>query len=405
VTSRARVSAVRTIVALVGPVLLAAGAAAAEPAARPRGAAPDHLTPKTGVRFNTPVGTTDQQYKLIDYVNRAIDSTPAHRVIRIAVFSMSEGSTASKLIAAHDRGVQVRVIFDDHHLFPAQKRLIAALGTNPNRRSFVVVCDDSCRGTGGNMHDKFFLFAQVGRAENVLMAGSNNLTRFNARNQWADVFTSAGNEKLYDAFVQVFAQMKRDRAVEPTYRMSAVGRYRAYFFPDRGLKRADDPVLQALDRVRCYPGEPKPSPDGADEPAAPPSGATRTVVHVSMHAWHSRRGMYLARRIGDLHTRGCSVQVIMGEGSGPRVRNILADTGVPVFYGTKHNGKGPILTHQKVLTIGGVYGSNPAAKIVFTGSHNWSVDSLRHDDLLLRVVNDDVYDRYVRNFRRILLLG
>jgi len=364
-------------------------------------------SPTTGAIFNNPTGTPAQQYAIFDHINRAIDNAPSGSTIRMAVFSFAQTNMADRLIAAHRRGVHVKLIFDDHHVYSAQSKLQKALGSNPQAGSFVVFCSGACRGYGGNMHHKFFLFGRTGEATRVVMTGSNNITRHNAEDQWADLYTEVGNRTLYRAFVRIFGQMKLQTPVDPSLVTTTAGRIQAQFLPDPAASIENDPLMLALAPIQCLAPVDEPEPPAAPttpEPSPAPA-ELGTVLRLSMHAWNGTRGRYLAERVAELKRAGCRVKVIMGEGSGPVVRDILANAGITPFFGTQKNERGRILTHQKVFSVEGRYGDNPDARIVWTGSHNWSNGALRRDDLLLRIDDLAVFNQYLRNFRRIQTLG
>ncbi len=94
----------------------------------------------------------------------------------------------------------------------------------------------------------------------------------------------------------------------------------------------------------------------------------RGELRISQHAWNGSRGVYLANKVATLAKGGCKVSVIYGVGMGSTVRNILVRAKVAMSAGT-HKG---IRTHEKYLLLKGGYGDNPAAQIVWTGSHNWT---------------------------------
>jgi phosphatidylserine/phosphatidylglycerophosphate/cardiolipin synthase-like enzyme len=132
-----------------------------------------------------------------------------------------------------------------------------------------------------------------------------------------------------------------------------------------------------------------------------------TTLRISMFAWNGKRGRDLARRVVRLADKGCSVQIVLGEGIGANVRSILEDAApeVDVVDATAKNGHGRIFTHQKVFTVSGYYGRRSDATLVWTGSHNWSNGALRRDDLLLRINDPVIFARYRRNFDAIRALG
>ena len=383
---------VAAVAALALALLLATGdrgtsgrASRTTPAAATAGT----YTPVTGAIFNRPVGTATEQRRIFTHVNRTIDSAPTGSTIRIAVFSFSEKVTADKLLAAKRRGVNVQLVFDDHTISSQMKRLRAALGKNPAYKSFVVYCHLSCRGTGGNMHDKIFTFSRAGSAENVTMIGSNNMTSYNATRQWSDIYTIANDPAMYFTVSGVFDQLKLDKARSRSYYQSDINGYQAQFYPYANASQYVDPLYLALSKVTCT-------------GAAPGSGVNgQTLVRLSQHAWNGNRGIYLARKVAELQSQGCSVQVIYGVGVGTTVRSILSNAGVQL----RANSKRGIRTHQKVLSIGGVYDGKPDAKVVFTGSSNWSDGALKRDETVLRISDPAAYGQYTQNFEDIWYHG
>ena len=192
-------------------------ASVAAPVAVPAAArTPDSYTPKPGALFNKPIGTQAQQYRLFTHINRSINSSPRGSVIRIAVFSFSDLRTADNLIRAHRRGVDVKLVFDDHAVFDAERKLQRALGKNPRHRSFAIFCEKSCRSTGGEMHSKVYMFGRAGAAKQVTMVGSNNMTSHNAERQWSDLVTLTNNKPMYATFRTWFGQLKWDRPRRPS---------------------------------------------------------------------------------------------------------------------------------------------------------------------------------------------
>ena len=391
------VSTVRrsAVVALVAGLLLALFLAGGPSRTTTRVAAQrlGTYTPVTGAIFNRPVGTVAQQRAIFTHVNNAIDSTPAGATIRIAVFSFAEKATADKLIAAYQRGVSVQLIFDDHTIYEQEARLRSTIGSNPDRRSFVVFCHKSCRGTSGNMHDKVFLFSKSGAADNVVMVGSNNMTRHNAVDQWSDIYTVAGDPALYFTYSGVFEQMKYDRAMPSPFIEADVNGYQPQFYPYPGTTQATDPLSQILSDVTCTGTTPTTDPATGQTTDTP----VTTSLRISQHAWNGDRGVYLARQVAGLEQAGCDVKVIYGVGMGTTVKAILKNAGVPMSYGRV---KG-VHTHQKTLLLSGIYGDDTAARIVWTGSHNWSDGALRRDEIIFKVEGQQTYDAYLANWNDI----
>jgi len=138
----------------------------------PAGAA---FSPSDGPIFNRPIGSHGAKFRLVRHVEKTIRSTRRGSTILIATYLMDRQETADKLIAAHRRGVAVKVIMDDGIESRPSRRLAAVLGKDRTARSFAVFCHNSCRGTRGQMHAKFYAFSKAGRSHNVVMVSSANL--------------------------------------------------------------------------------------------------------------------------------------------------------------------------------------------------------------------------------------
>lgn len=393
--SRARRSAV---VALVAGLLLALFVTTGQSQPQTRVAAQrlGTYTPVTGAVFNRPVGTVAEQRAIFRHLIKTINSTPAGATIRFAVFSFAWKPTADALIAAHNRGVHVQLVFDDHVVYTEETRLRKVLGGNPRRGSFAVLCHRSCRGTSGNMHDKVFLFSHAGSADNVVMVGSNNITRHNAEDQWSDIYTVVGDAPLYWTYAGVFDQLKFDRAMAAPFISADVDGYQAQFYPRPGTTQATDPLYEILSKVSCT------GTDADGNPLVDANGQpVVTSLRISQHAWNGTRGRYLAYKVAELKKLGCDVRVIYGVGMGTAVRSILNGAGVPMSGG---HVKG-VRTHQKTLLLSGIYDGDPTARIVWTGSHNWSNGALRRDETIFKVTGQQAYDQYLANWNDIWVHG
>lgn len=386
------------VLALLVTLALSPGAPApartrVEPAAA--GTAPDSYTPKTGAKFNNPLGGTDQRRRLFRHIVRTVNSVPPGGTIRFAVFSFADKPTADALLAAHNRGVRVKLIFSGSNIYPPMTRLQQAIGRDPHSPSFVIFCERSCRGTAGEMHAKFFQFSRAGKARNITMVGSNNLTRHNSDEQWSDLYTRADGGRFYWSFRSWFSQLKLDQPVEDPFESRRVGGNRVIITPI-DLSQESDPILDALDKVTCLTpaGEIDPEAEDPEEPVA-------TSLLIAAHAWNGERGKTVAHRVADLVRAGCQVRVFYGEGTGPAVRNIVSSPGAKLRNGT-HKG---VLTHEKLMIINGHYGTHLDAIRVLTGSHNWSDRALPRDDLIVEINDQAVGRQYVDGFYRMWVKG
>lgn len=353
------------------------------------GGYPDHSSAGS-VSFNDPTGAVAEQYALIEQINAAVDAAAPGSVIRLAAYSFSLESVASRLTAAHRHGVGVQVVVDDHAgRWGPVRQLEDALGTDTTAGSFVKVCHASCRGGRGNQHSKFVLLSATGGLRDVVMVGSMNFTGYSSQRQWNDLYTVAGEEDLYWEMAEVFGRFVEDRPQHTLVLPPAGDGFETEVAPIRDYRAAEDPVLKRLDAVHC---------DGVTQ------GAGRdghTVVRIALHAWNGDRGVRLAHRVADLQGSGCDLKVLYGVGVGPQIKNILRRAGVPATSSAV-DGR---LTHQKLMVVSGHFGAETHADYVWTGSHNWSDRSLRNDEVTLRVPGADTVHAYLGNFDKIWALA
>lgn len=182
------------------------------------------------------------------------------------------------------------------------------------------------------------------------------------------------------------------------YRTTTSGRYKLYLFP-----RAEQPgvntvalldVLDVLGHVRCH-------------GAAPGYGSRgRTRVWIAQWGWTSAR-LDLARKLWELHDRGCKVQVIYN--SPVTSRSVTAALlkpsptygMIPVYdawVDKNHDGHAGLYAHHKLLTINGVWFGHPNTKVTYTGSQNFTGPATRvNNDVILRILDDATHDAYVQN--------
>jgi hypothetical protein len=383
------------VAGVLGLGLLAGAPVLASASASDATTAPGSYTPVTGALFNNPLGRPAAQRRLFTHITRTINSVPPGGRIRIAVFSFADKEMSQALIAAYRRGVKVRVAFAGNRIFPPMANLRRVMGSNLANESFVVFCDHSCRGTGGQMHAKFFQFSRAGDARRITMVGSNNITRFNAEEQWSDLYTVTQDLAYYRAFRGWFGQLKNDQPVEDPYLHRELDGHVVDITPVR-LRTHADPIMSALDQVVCETRS-----GDLDPAAADPEALVPTEIMIAAHAWNGERGKVLARKVAALQRSGCAVSLFYGEGIGGAVKEILGNARVRMSSGT-HRG---ILTHEKLMIIRGNFGGVPATTKVWTGSHNWSDGALGRDDLIVQIDDETVGQQYVDAFRTMWSVG
>jgi phosphatidylserine/phosphatidylglycerophosphate/cardiolipin synthase-like enzyme len=354
-------------------------------------AAPAHVgsyRPAEGVLFNVPYGHGRQKHRINNRIDNAISTTPKGATVMISMYSLSRPKTTRAIVQAFRRGVNVKVVVNDHQGTGAMRRLQRVLGTNTKSKSYIKVCDAGCRGTvPGSLHAKFVLFSRVASVKHVVMVTSGNLTYNGGAYQWNDLVTLVGRQRLYKEFAIVFNQLARDRGMKNPYRRYVEGPLSVEFFPNK-VGATYDPIAKALQPVRCR---------GAKGGAG---RRGRTVIRVAMWTWRGDRGARLARQLRALDNRGCFVEVVVGAPSTRVLRELRRKGrhhGIHVRDSRlqRHRDYGWKASHQKYVLISGHYGRDRSHWRVLTGSMNITPSSLRRgDEVVLQMADRALYRRY-----------
>lgn len=371
---------------------------------------------KTGPVFNNPRGGTSGRFRIERAILKTLRFTPKGERVRIALYSFDRIPVANAILAAHRRGVHIQILLNDHWENRAMQMVRGALGTNVKRKSFIYKCKASCRGPNTedrNLHTKFYTFTKAGKSEDVLLVGSHNFTRNAAVHQWNDMYFMKGNAELFDQFVDVFNDMKKDysKRQKPMYFCAvpqgaqcddSVDKYTNWVFPKRST-RQDDLVLNMLNKIQCL------TPDGA-------GGQTRTRLALNMHTMRGARGDYLAAAIRQKFAEGCDFRVSYGL-IGYQTKRILgaptARGRIPLRssgfdYNTEDNfdlnndGEDDLIldrySHQKYFVIQGTYNGVQNYSMVLTGSSNWASLGTAQDEVFFTIQGAQNAERYLRNF-------
>ena len=397
-----------------GPV----GAASTPRTERP-GAATS-FTPRPGPTWNNPRGSYAARNVNMAKVRRTIDSVPRGGVIRIAVYSYNRRDIGDALIRACRRRVSVQLVLNDNSIGREAHRMMGYLGQytrpkfrdrchprhrpgkrNPHHRkpypipSFFKVCKGACRlgSDRSNQHSKFYLYSATGNGKPAVMFGSNNLMSYAAHVHWNDLYTVLGNQKMFDDFSTIFAQMALDKYRKDPYVAVQDGKYGVEFGADPHARGRRDPVYRRLAKVDCR------APAGYGDRG-------HTTIRIMMYGWVGSRGLFLANKVAALSRSGCRVRVLVS-GAGRRVRAVLHRSGVAIRSSALDINGNPLtgfsetgwelFSHEKWMSLSGTWDGEPF-KGVWTGSENWSDVSRFNDEVTVRVPFPAALAAYHRHF-------
>jgi hypothetical protein len=256
--------------------------------------------------------------------------------------------------------------------------------------SYVKRCVGSCRGAGGNMHSKFFLFSRTGKARHVVMVSSSNLNKGGAQGGWNDLYTIKDRPVTHRGFVRIHRDMTHDRKAGDKKVEIKDGPFVSRFFPMKNGSKKSDPTLRDLQKIKCN------------------SAMGPTRIHISMFYWKGKRGNYLASRLLNLAREGCKVSIIYGAPSieiAERLRK-AADRRLINLWDSRwdrnEDGYSEVRTHAKYVLIRGNYRKDRKAHVVMTGSQNWVAGSLmRSDEVTLNVESRASYRDYLKNWKNV----
>ncbi|MFI7408192.1 phosphatidylserine/phosphatidylglycerophosphate/cardiolipin synthase family protein [Streptomyces sp. NPDC049627] len=377
-----------------------------------------------GPVFNDPLGTAAQQKAIFTQLVRLIDATPAGATIRGAMYEFNDQEVANALLAAHRRGVNVRIIVDDstyvdgaggaEYTNVPYRTLRAGLGTNDTARSWIVVCDDRFEDPDGvddvrrgclavappqpaYNHNKFFVFSRIGPFDDgtsyskVVFQTSSNLSNWYKVESFNDAVTFVSSA-VYDGYASYHEQLRRGRTLaggnNNAYFSTPTGStYRGFFFPrgDSSYNNpATDTVVGVLDEVGCaYTGT-----DGLPH---------RTAIRIVTHSFLGSRRQ-VADKLAQLRGRGCLIDIIYTE-TDSTITSRLDAAGIQHRGCRIPNGPGiDVRPHNKQMLIDGYY-DGAITRRVYTGSANLTGSSLRSaDEAIVRITSASYHARYLSTF-------
>ncbi|POX44774.1 hypothetical protein C3489_35685 [Streptomyces sp. Ru71] len=375
-----------------------------------------------GPVFNNPSGTVEEQRAIFRQLIALIDATPAGEQIRASVFAIDDQQVVNALLAAHQRGVSVKVIVDDSTYVAADSRkefanpafdaLKAGLGTDDTQDSWTVVCDDQfedadgvddvqrgCLSSrpGSYNHNKYVIFSRTGpfadgtTYSKVVFQASSNITGWDASRAFQDSVTFA-DAAVYDGYLRYHDLEYKTRHVadvtsNPYFSTPTGSTYRAYFTPrpDPDPKNpASDPLVNALNEVSC-------SYVGAD------GNKHQTDVRLAHTFFYETRSQ-VADKLVDLRRKGCWVDLVV-KNVDSVIEAKLQAAGIQ-YRECKDATTGPN-PHDKYMLIDGDYGGDITPR-VYTGSANLIDDSLRSaDETFVRITSAEYHKAYLAHFYKL----
>jgi hypothetical protein len=356
-----------------------------------------------GARFNDPEDPAAQM-AVIGPIVDSINSASCGQVIRVAMFSISDGEPgptfADALIAAHQRGVIVKALMDQHSDNATWQRVVTELGNDPTAESYAAMCPGGCLShfAGSYLHAKYYMFSGGGDANKTVTVSSSNPTDAQIGVAWNSSETVKGNVALYNAYVQYFTAMTKGALggpgpLSPDYYDTTNGTAArkltppAYQWPKDRDK--SDTWVDFLNNVQA-PAE----------------------INIAMFQWsaHGSSGdtnyLELPKKLVSLAATGVKVHILMTASQvDDSVQDYLAahPKNIDVHdtsRGQDANGNARYYTHDKYMAISGTYAGTANSKLVFVGSSNWTINGMWHNDETdIKVTGADAYSAFLTDWQ------
>ena len=345
--------------------------------------------------FQDPGANPAPDHSLEQHAIDLIDATPSGERITFAFRDFNSDAVTDALIRAHDRGVTIDGVIDGGEWTrTAVQRLRAALGPD-----HAVVCGypdfffNSCIAntvTGplhnSLQHNKFLTFSRLadGRSH-VVLETSENFYGPSQFTYYNDMVEIDGDAKLYAAYGAYVADMQAQVRSDDHYIIASGddGRNTIYLSPRRQASLdTDDTIVDRLNEVGCSRGG---APDG------------HGLIRVANMAFRSERAVIMDKLVA-LQRAGCDIDVIISNADGDILAGLLS-AGIPVHplflraVGTRPQ----VMVHDKFFLIDAINTTTRTReKTTYAGTSNWRPDEQKSDDLLLRIIDDGVYNAYSR---------
>lgn len=337
---------------------------------------------------------------LLAKVHDRIEQAKPGSVIRFAIYSLRntdpdndpkgvKDPTANRLYAAYQRGVNVRILLDDHTKdftkYPSVGYLASKLGTDKTKNSYVTWCNGGCNSTDSKalVHVKLYLFSETGNDKAVMISSSQSLTNLDDR-FFDDSIEIANNTTVYTSAYQYFNTMLQDKNKSYCKTVSS-GAYTIFYFPS---SNCTDPVLSAFSQVKCT---------GVNSKYG--DGKGHTVIKLAQLSWTSAR-TDVAKKLSSLNKQGCRIQLIYNSNQmDAGIMKILSEKaadGRTIDTQDAHNSK--ISVHHKMFTINGLYRSKNIRFVVAGNSNMTGAGIHSNNDMLVRVATDAAYSAYDKQF-------
>ncbi|GJQ62639.1 MAG: hypothetical protein SCALA702_16920 [Melioribacteraceae bacterium] len=309
-------------------------------------------------------GTIDFKAKVLNRINSATES------IDIALYSFfGMDDVADAIVAAKDRGVKIRVVYDDRAMQGSMQRLVNA-GIQLSQRNI----------TSGIMHNKFAIFdaRDTDPVNDWIWTGSWNWT--SGELDWRNNVLEINDPNLAEAYEDEFEEMWGSDGDTPNSSLAKFGSFKSnntiHTFNIGGKE------------VHLYFS---PS-DGTETEIVNVIGTADTSIYFALLAFTSNP---IFDAIENRYNAG--VTDIRGIISDANINGSEFDNLQPISETFQYNLGGKLHHKYGMVDVSNIY-SDPA---VITGSHNWSnAANTTNDENTLIIKDIHIANQYMQEFKK-----
>ncbi|WP_113635403.1 phospholipase D-like domain-containing protein [Nubsella zeaxanthinifaciens] len=323
-----------------------------------------------------------------------VDNTPAGQSIHMSIYMITYQPLMDALKNAETRGVNLHIIVDMSRSDPQTTNASSLPWLQNNLTNSEIVVTTNDVSSNAINHHKHVLFSGItttaGLVTNVTFQTSHNFTTSDmSKVQDALIFNEAD---VYQAFLSNWNVMKQYAASGMRLNFT----YTAFDFPSINTKLAFFPRI--VGGVH----------DGSDnilESLNALTDVANAKIRVAMSDWTDSRPAIVDKLIA-LRNQGATIEVFAKDAAGTQTKaklNQLKALGATVrIFNLSTDGQAVFNIHAKMMLIEGTWNGQSNAKIILTGTHNYTDGALKtNNEVLVTLINSSLFNAYSTYFNSI----
>ncbi|WP_353132195.1 phospholipase D-like domain-containing protein [Pseudopedobacter sp.] len=319
-----------------------------------------------------------------------IDATDQGATIHMSIYQINQDDVLEALKRADSRGVNLRLLIDMSRL-ESQRINPKALNflRNSNLKNAEIWDINNDVADGAINENRFVLFSEIetvaGKQQYVVFQASQSFT--DADSRYAQDAVILSDQSLYEAYLTYWNELKaRATGGMTSYNYFSEilnsGNIEAHFLPYRNNNTAinGDLSLDFLNRIS--------NPATAD-------------IRIAMAYWDNTRIVILDKLIS-LAEQGAKVELVLKSNlaaSLSRFEELESKGGFIRMINVNDNTRQLTNTESRFTLIKGTFDGVPNSKVVITGTHSFTGNSLKNSNGAIILLKDEgIYSRYFSYF-------